>query len=200
MNAIPSVTPNPLRQSTLQYTLRRRGHFAVDLNRRAAEDAAMTATDKSSTDIGPLQFGKILAPVDFSEKSRELLRFAVRFAKQHQARLLLLHVVEPISYPTYADYPSLTAVPISGETIDDAKAGLEKLRRVEVPPDMSVDIEVRSGRPHIEVTDAARKLQVDLIIISTHGRTGLSHILLGSTAEHVVRYAPCPVLTLRERA
>jgi nucleotide-binding universal stress UspA family protein len=58
---------------------------------------------------------------------------------------------------------------------------------------------VRLGHPYQEITDAARELKVDLIVISTHGYTGLKHVLLGSTAERIVRHAPCPVLTVREK-
>ena len=58
---------------------------------------------------------------------------------------------------------------------------------------------VRAGQPYYEITTAAKELDVDLIVITTHGRTGLKHALLGSTAERVVRHAPCPVLTVRER-
>jgi universal stress protein A len=68
----------------------------------------------------------------------------------------------------------------------------------DLPGDLNKTTLLRSGRPAYEIVEAAKRLDTDLIIISTHGHTGLKHVFLGSTAENVVRYAPCPVLTVRE--
>jgi nucleotide-binding universal stress UspA family protein len=75
---------------------------------------------------------------------------------------------------------------------------LSALARDEVPDEISLETLVRSGSPAVEIIDVAKRLPADLIVISTHGRTGLKHVFLGSVAEHVVRHAPCPALVVRE--
>jgi nucleotide-binding universal stress UspA family protein len=83
--------------------------------------------------------------------------------------------------------------------VEDAKAKLVILAHKEIGKFIPVIPQVRAGKPYEEIVTAAKRLEADLIIISTHGRTGLKHALLGSTTERVVRYAPCPVLVVRER-
>lgn len=93
---------------------------------------------------------------------------------------------EPIAaLPPPVDYP------------EQARAELERLGRAEFPDSTAVSIHLRDGSAYDQIASAARELEADLIIIATHGRTGLTHALLGSTAERVVRHAPCPVLALR---
>jgi nucleotide-binding universal stress UspA family protein len=133
---------------------------------------------------------KILVPVDFSDCSKKALQYAIPFAKQFGAELLLLHVVEP--YPIVPEM-----APYDFETIHDGRQELLALQQTlgDVVPST---ISLRKGTPHLEITEAARELGADLIIISTHGRKGLSRRVFGSTTEKVVRYAPCPVLIVRE--
>ena len=76
---------------------------------------------------------------------------------------------------------------------------LARLAQEQVPAQFRANTLVRVGKPYHEITSAARELNIDLIVISTHGYTGLKHVVLGSTAERVIRHAPCPVLTVRER-
>jgi universal stress protein A len=133
---------------------------------------------------------KILVPIDFSDCSKKALDYAIPFARQFGAELNLLHVVEP--------YPAIPEMaPYDAENIEDGRLELEALRKDlgNVGPCSTL---VRKGAPPTEITSAARDLDADLIIISTHGRTGLSRVFLGSTAERVVRSAPCPVLIVRE--
>jgi nucleotide-binding universal stress UspA family protein len=85
------------------------------------------------------------------------------------------------------------------ELIKSARAELEKLSDSALGPDGHCQVSVRGGVPWQEVVDAARESDADLIIVATHGHTGLAHVLLGSVAERVVRHAPCPVLVVRER-
>jgi nucleotide-binding universal stress UspA family protein len=75
---------------------------------------------------------------------------------------------------------------------------LEKLAKAEIPPDINCKTIIKTGKPFIEIIDTASEENADLIIIASHGHTGVEHILFGSTAEKVVRKAPCPVLTLRD--
>jgi universal stress protein A len=135
-------------------------------------------------------FKKILVPLDFSECSQKALQYATALARQFGAELELLHVVEP--------YPAVPEMyPIDVETVQDGKAELENLRGA-IGRDVGSRISVRVGTPHLQIAEAARDLKADLIVISTHGRKGLSRAVLGSTTEKVVRHAPCPVLVVRE--
>jgi nucleotide-binding universal stress UspA family protein len=105
-------------------------------------------------------------------------------------------VIQPLVYPADFGYP-----PTMVDTLDEAvrKQIEERLGALASQISPSAETCIRAGQPYYEITAAARELEVDLIVITTHGRTGLKHALLGSTAERVVRHAPCPVLTVRER-
>ena len=133
---------------------------------------------------------KILVPVDFSDCSRKAVEYAVPFATQFGAELVLLHVVEP-----YAIVPEMT--PYDFESIHDSRGELEMLSK-SITRTIHTTGLLCTGTPHLEITAAARALPADLIIISTHGRNAISRRIFGSTAERVVRYAPCPVLVVRE--
>lgn len=140
----------------------------------------------------------ILVPIDFSEYSKKALRYAVRFAKEFGASLTLLHVFEPLIQPPEG-YGVLQVPVIDGGALQkEAAARLTSLAQEEIEELVPVKSVVRSGRPYNEIVMDAKERKVDLIIIATHGYTGLTHLLLGSTAERVVRHAPCPVLTVRE--
>ena len=132
---------------------------------------------------------RILVPLDFSDCSKKALQYAIPFAKQFNAELMLLHVVEP-----YPAVPQMELVDV--ETIQDSQVDLETLREM-IGSDVRCSSEVRTGVPHVEIVQEAKQKRIDLIILSTHGYKGLSHVFLGSTAEKVVRNAPCPVLTVR---
>lgn len=139
----------------------------------------------------------ILAPVDFSDCSTEALRYAAAFARQCGTGLSVLHVVVPhIPVDPYG-----VTIPNYFETdpVHDAWKELERLGRAVAPPEVPVRIFVRSSQSWAanEIVQAAAELGSDLIIIPTHGYTGLKHVILGSTAEYVVRHAPCPVLVVR---
>lgn len=140
---------------------------------------------------------RILVPLDFSPPSRRALRFAREWAIRFSSEIILLHVIEPTN--TFGILgpepigPALESVSFH----EAARAELEKLAKSEFPSAMSVSVQVRDGAAFDQIAIAAGELKADLVIIATHGRTGLSHALLGSTAERVVRHAPCPVLTLR---
>ncbi len=143
-----------------------------------------------------LQLRHILVPVDFSAPSEKALKYAARFAEQFGSKITLVHVIQPMVYPADFGYP-----PTVVDTLDEAvrqqiEERLAALAKKTGPGTQSL---VRVGQPYFEIAAAAEELEVDLIIITTHGRTGLKHVLLGSTAERVVRHAPCPVLTVRER-
>ena len=171
------------------------GGVTVELE---AGEAQMPAAEASAgVEPSPLfSVKKILVPVDFSDCSKKALQYAVPFAEQFGARLVLLAIVEP-----FVPMPEMSTVDVGlldsklQEQARQQVAELERGLEVEVP----VDTVVRMGNPHVEIVNAAKELDVDLIVLSTHGRTGLAHMLLGSTAERVVQHADCPVLIVRER-
>jgi nucleotide-binding universal stress UspA family protein len=147
-----------------------------------------------------IEIRKILAPTDFSEHAENALRFACGLAQRLGAELHLLHILSEI-VPTGPD-PLLTPVlppEYYRESEVQSREALAKLIQPSwaVPP--VVETAVRWDSPVEGIVTYAREAGVDLIVIATHGRTGLSHVLLGSVAERIVREASCPVLTIRSR-
>lgn len=140
-----------------------------------------------------VQIGRILVPIDFSTTGLKALPHAVLLARQNEAEIILLHVVEPPFYPSEFGY----LVPDDLKLAEKAKTRLEVLAARDVPAPLRAESAVRIGTPYQEIIEAARTSKADLIVLTTHGRTGISHAFLGSTAERVVRQAPCPVLTVR---
>src|SRR6185503_7395803 len=145
-----------------------------------------------------LQIKSILVPIDFSVPSKQALAYAVPFAKQFGAKLILLNVVEPVGTPDF-----VSSFPLLMENKDILTACKGRLDRVikeqAIDPKLIEKVLVRCGRSFHEIADAAGRLKVDLIIICSHGYTGLKHAFLGSTTERVVRHAPCPVLVVRKK-
>ena len=118
-------------------------------------------------------------------------------AKEHQAAITLLYVVPP-AYGV-GEYGGIDYAQLEADMRQGGEKDLAKLAVDEGDSELLFDTLVRMGSPAREVVETARSLPADLIVISTHGRTGLKHVLLGSVTEHVVQRAPCPVLVLRER-
>ncbi len=147
-----------------------------------------------------LHIERILVPLDFSESSVEALHFALPFARETGARLDLLHVIESIPAafgpPGELGYPP---PPPEKEAQRAAAARLEQLAAAEVRRPVHAKTLVKEGTPAQVIKETAADLRSDLLILSTHGHTGLKRFFLGSTAEKVVRRAPCPVLTVRHR-
>jgi universal stress protein A len=162
-----------------------------------------------------MAYAHILAPTDFSDAANAALRYAFEEATQHQATLTLLHVVQ--RHPTTAVYyikgnpenhlgyvtefgrplPACQAAPPETVRRDYHEEALVQLRDlVQSSHTGPWQVEVASGTPADAIVRTAQKRQVSLIVMGTHGRTGLQHMLLGSVAEKVVRHAPCPVLTI----
>ncbi len=148
--------------------------------------------------LAPLHFKlkQVLVPVDFSEPSRKAIHYAQVFAQQFGARLTLLHVVEPLSYP-----PDFAVVPLLPPDAEDARIRELTRQLQHLAGSIGAGIEtqavVTSGRPWQGISEYAAANNTDLIVVSTHGYTGLKHVLLGSVAEKIVRHAPCPVLVVR---
>lgn len=142
-----------------------------------------------------LRVESILVPTDFSPQAEKALRYALAFARQFGARLMLLHVMEPLAAPDFACFPLIEA---RDKVTRAAKQRLAALADRFASEGSIKETMVRDGRAFQVITDVARESKANLIIIATHGHTGAARLLLGSTTERVVRHAPCPVLVVRE--
>ena len=142
-----------------------------------------------------IQIKNILLPLDFSDVSEQATRYAAELARRFGAKLHLLHVIEdPVVYlPMFETY----AVPTKDEFESFAQARLEGWLLPEGAEQVEVERRWRHGTPFVQIIQDARDNNADLIVIGTHGRGAAAHLLMGSTAEKVVRKAPCPVLTVR---
>jgi nucleotide-binding universal stress UspA family protein len=137
---------------------------------------------------------RILVPVDFSAGSQAVVRYAAGLARSIKAGLALLHVVEPPPLGVFAGHEVESTRYLTGAHAT-AQKELARLATA-LCDELEVEVLVREGHPAQGITLAARDWRSDLIVLSTRGLTGLRHIVLGSTAEAVVRHAPCPVLTI----
>lgn len=173
----------------------KRGGVVLELD--AEDDALLQSVESAGAAVKPLfKIKKILVPVDFSDCSQKALAYAVPFARQFSATLDVLHIVPP--YYALDPYGIAEYERVEKELRATGEQKLARLVLDVIPQQVAVELFVRSGKPAVEIVEAAKELETDLIILSTHGRTGLKHVILGSTAENVVRHAPCPVLTVRQ--
>jgi universal stress protein A len=132
----------------------------------------------------------ILHPTDFSPFSEHAFRLACLLARDHGGRLIILHVAEP----PVVGYGTAWSPPTEG----DWRAVEKRLRRVQpADPTLHVQHRVEEGDPAAEILRAAEEWGCDLIVMGTHGRTGLAHLLMGSVAEQAIRTAPCSVLVVK---
>jgi len=141
----------------------------------------------------------ILLPTDFSECAAHAVPMAASLARLTGARLLCLHVVEPV-VPTVGWTPVAEPLPLadlSGQLEESAARELPKLKERAELEGLEVEDLIVHGEAASEIVRAARERGADIIVISSHGRTGLGRILFGSTAESVVRHARCPVLVVK---
>ena len=144
----------------------------------------------------PWELKNILVPTDFSMSSKKALRYAVALAAKVGSQITLVHVIKPRPIDS-EPYPLWLGI---DPRIIKASEALGKVcKEQHVEPSLLRNTLVREGTPHREISDAARGLPADLIIIATNGHRGLARVLLGSTTEKVVRHAPCPVLVVREK-
>jgi universal stress protein A len=147
-------------------------------------------------------FKHILVTTDFSEAGDHAIAHAFRMAADHGAEVLLLHVLETIVAPNplYAHYypTDLLTPEFRARAESDARQALEeRIPKTGALAAVPYRIVITHGMPGEEIIRTAQEEQVDLVVISTHGHTGLKHLLLGSTAERVVRHVKCPVLVVR---
>jgi len=149
-----------------------------------------------------MEIRSILLPTDFSECARHAVPFAAQLARLVGARVLCLHVVEPV-VPAVGWTPIAEPLPVAdvGEQLEDSAAReLPRFARCKEFEGLDVEDVITRGDAAAEIVRVARERGADLIVISSHGRTGLGRILFGSTAESVVRHAHCPVLVVKPPA
>jgi universal stress protein A len=146
-----------------------------------------------------MEIRRILAPTDLSELSMQGLKSALELAQTFDAKLLLLHVVEPPPFPLEGLGPSQLGVTLGDlerQASNEIASVLPEAQRTKV----DVARRVVAGTPYRKIVEVAEGEKIDLIVMTTHGRTGIGHLVMGSVAERVVRTAPCPVLTIRPTA
>ena len=149
-----------------------------------------------------IKLKKILCPSDFSENSQEALQYAIHLMlHDDDATLYMVHVVDSRVFdyngPICEQEPYVTKVALE----QSIREQLEKKLLAGVPKEIQNRVEsiILFGVPFLEIIKSARDKDIDLIVIGTHGRTGLAHMLIGSVAEKVVRKAPCPVLSVKSK-
>jgi universal stress protein A len=146
-----------------------------------------------------MKIRSLLLPTDFSECANYALSYASEFAREAGASIICVHVIEPV-VPTVG-YSGVTEplpmADISEQLEDSATRELPKIAQHEACSGLAVEEVIAHGDAASEIVRVAKERAVDLIVISSHGRTGLGRMLFGSTAEQVVRHAPCPVLVVK---
>lgn len=139
----------------------------------------------------------ILLPTDFSPCAKHALQYALSLATLFKAKLHILYVVPKMNVSISAGGVMYPVFKVYEDMEEKAKKKMHHL----IPKRFLEQIEINNiivrGTPYVEIIKVAKKQNIDLITIATHGRTGISHALMGSTAERVVRKAPCPVLTIK---
>ena len=142
-----------------------------------------------------VELKKILFPTDFSESAENASHYAISLAQKYGGKIYAVHVIEPFTYTVdfgidySAQYKEMETS--AKKLLNEIVASLKKSK---------IDVEgvLLSGEPFVEIIKYAKKKQVNLIIMATHGRTGIEHMLMGSVAEKVVRKSPCPVLSIKK--
>ncbi|MCF6157681.1 MAG: universal stress protein [wastewater metagenome] len=138
----------------------------------------------------------ILCPIDYSIYSEKALDYAIEIAERYQSKLILMHVLDIRVYDIHESELYGVGV-MDNDTIERLKDKMLNYVKEDIGSRIPIEAVVVQGIPFIEIVKAAEEYQIDLIVMGTHGRTGISHALMGSIAEKVVRKSPCPVLTVK---
>jgi nucleotide-binding universal stress UspA family protein len=147
-----------------------------------------------------VSFGKIVVPIDFSDYSSEALDYAKNLARKFRSSLVLLHSVHLQYYVTNDEYARYDFPAIMDKLERFAHQQMSELVRKTDREGLKVTSTIEIGHPGQQICDRAKDRNAELIVTSTHGRTGLRHAFIGSTAEFVVRHAHCPVLVVPNRS
>lgn len=154
---------------------------------------------KSTHNSAAPRIRRILVPLDFSGASRQALPAAIALAEKFRARIVLVHVVAPQLQPVLppAMGMAFTPMPVRGARTQAATQLHERGEKL-IPRDLYERSIVSLGHAASEIVAVAERIDADLIVVSTHGHSGVKRFLMGSTAEQIVRHAPCPVMTVRQ--
>ncbi|RME73907.1 MAG: universal stress protein [Planctomycetota bacterium] len=143
--------------------------------------------------MSQIGFKTLLCAVDFSETSKKSFEYAKVLAQKFDSKIILLHVVEPLLTGTYVTFEPTLGTQVMNTMEEKAEELLKELKG----EDKNIEIKIIHGTAYEEIVEYAKKVKADLIVMGTHGLSGLSHFLIGSVAEKVVRKAGCPVLTVK---
>jgi len=158
-------------------------------------DAAAVAVN--SIQERTMKLNRILCPIDFSGPSRIALKHAADLAAISGGEVIVLHIVEPVVYPVEYGMAPVPSMDLETTATSNARDRIAELTAEVFDRAARVRSQVVLGRADQTICDEAEATEADLIVLATHGLTGLKHLLLGSVAERVVRLAPCPVLTVK---
>ena len=166
------------------------GAVPVELGPR--ETQLPSAGGGTATSAMPVfKLKEILVPVDFTECKEKALSYAIPFAQQFGATVTLLHVIEPAYVPA-----TEVGIVVDFDTDEEVKREMERTC-ARLAGQVRCHSLIRKGSAELEIINAAKEMACDLIILATHGRTGMDRLLMGSTAEKVVRRAGCPIFIVR---
>ncbi len=149
-----------------------------------------------------MKFRKILFCTDFSDNSAPAREAAIEFARAFQGKLCILHVVNPspLGYPIFEERIPVNLAELQRNIEENVREELDTITKQCGSRVNKVEGHFRTGEPATEIVKCADEISADLIVMGTHGWTGITHMVLGSTAEHVIRTANCPVVTVRVAA
>jgi nucleotide-binding universal stress UspA family protein len=146
-----------------------------------------------------MQLRTIIVPVDFSPTAADAKGWAIDLARRYGASLILAHVMEPVAWPAAPDGMTFTPTDLLASTRRELADALARECAAIQATGVPAQPALLDGTAAAEIAGLARRAEADLIVMGTHGRRGVSHALLGSVAEKVLRTAPCPILTVRMR-
>lgn len=146
-----------------------------------------------------MQLRTIVVPIDFSPSAADAKEWAIDLARRYGASLIVAHVAEPVAWPVSPDGLMVTPTDLAASTRRELEAALNQACAAIQETGVPARPALLDGRPASEIAALARRCDADLVVMGTHGRRGVSHAILGSVAEKVLRTAHCPVLTVRMR-
>ncbi len=145
-----------------------------------------------------IKIERILFPTDFSPTAEHALKYALTFASEHKAKLYVMHVIQDPDSPVVFGEEGASVAPPSFEKMEArAKKAIQQLIPEQYMKELDIENIIVRGRPLKEILKCAKKYNIDFLTMASHGRKGISHILMGSLAEKVVQMAPCPVLIIK---
>jgi nucleotide-binding universal stress UspA family protein len=195
------MTPNVRKRKTTPRRKTRRPRSRTSVRTRKTTSPRRHATPVErparTAPASRLSISHILVPIDFSVHSRNALAYAIPLAEEFHAELHLVYVVEPTIYPADLGFGQVVLPGVEDELRQKAADELQLLIADEIGDAIPSTASVRTGSPHQEILDEAAVRNADLIVLATHGHSGVEQILFGSTADRIVHHATCPVLTIR---